>query len=402
MTWVGAITRGVAPFARILGTGPAQRVLLGGLVGRFREAGTGLGLVLAVRAGHGSFAVAGLASAVYLVGGAVTRPLHGRWVDRAGPRVSLLWASAANALLLGVVAVLAWRRAPSWVLLVFAAGVGLTLPALSAAMRAMWPRLAPGDIESALALDTFSYELSLIASPALVGLVAVAASPSLSLLIIAALGLAGTSVVALSAPDSHADSVTGRDHPRRLLHTGIVLLIAVSLFVGATEGSLTVLAPGVASLHRDHAASGLLLSAFALGSLLGAVAYGLTGGRGRLPHRLVAGAGGLVISFALLGLLGASITGFAITAALAGAALSPTLTVGFVALRRVAPSGILTEAFTWASFAAASGAAGNQALSGILLAGPGAAAALWLPAATAAAALIAAVGLARSGSLPSR
>jgi hypothetical protein len=141
-------------------------------------------------------------------------------------------------------------------------GVGLTLPALSAAMRAMWPRLAPSDTESALALDTFSYELSLIASPALVGLVAVAASPSLSLLIIATLGLAGTTVVALSAPDSHTDPVTGRGQPRRLLTTGIVLLIAVSLFVGATEGSLTVLAPAVASLHRDHAASGLLLSSF--------------------------------------------------------------------------------------------------------------------------------------------
>jgi MFS family permease len=81
-------------------------------------------LVLAVRAGHGSFAVAGLASAAYLAGRAATRPLHGRWVDRAGPRVSLLWASAANALLLGVVVVLAWRREPSWVLLVSAAGSG--------------------------------------------------------------------------------------------------------------------------------------------------------------------------------------------------------------------------------------------------------------------------------------
>lgn len=399
---VGAISRGVAPYGRILGTGPAQRVLLGGLIGRFREAGTGLGLVLALREAHGSFAVAGLASAAYLVGGAATRPLHGRWVDRAGPRVSLLRASAANALLLGVVAILAWRHAASWVLLVSAAGVGLTLPALSAAMRAMWPRLAPDDTEAALALDTFSYELSLIASPALVGLVAVVASPSLSLIIVAALGLTGTTVVALSASDSHADPVTGRDHPRRLLNTGIVLLIAVSLFVGATEGSLTVLAPGVASLHRDHTASGLLLSAFSLGSLLGAVAYGLTGGRGRLSHRLVAGTLALLISFALLGWVGVSITGFAVTAALAGVTLSPTLTVGFVALRSVAPPGTLTEAFTWASFAAASGAAGSQALSGILLTGPGAAAALWLPTATAAAALIAAVTLARSGSLPSR
>jgi predicted MFS family arabinose efflux permease len=396
---VGAIERGVAPYGRVLGTRPAQRVLLGGLIGRFREAGTGLGLILVLRAAHASFAVAGLGSAAYLIGGAITRPLHGRWVDRAGPRVSLLWASAANALLLGAVAILAWRRAPASVLLVLAVGVGLTLPALSAAMRAMWPRLAPADTESALALDTFSYELSLIASPALVALVAVMASPSLSLIIIATLGMSGTTLVALSAPDGLSRPSTGPEHPRRIINAGLLLLIAVSLFVGAGEGSLTVLAPGIAALHRDHAASGLLLSAFSLGSLIGAVGYGMMSTRGRLPHRLVAGTLGLTISFVLLGLLGASIAGFATTAALAGVMLSPTLTIGFLALRSVTPQAVLTEAFTWASFAAASGAAGSQALSGVLIAGPGPAAALWLPTGTAAAALTTALGLARSRSL---
>jgi len=62
----------------------------------------------------------------------------------------------------------------------------------------MWPRLVPDAGEHAYALDTLSYELSLILSPALVGLVAVAAGAWVSLLVIAALGVTGTTVVAVA------------------------------------------------------------------------------------------------------------------------------------------------------------------------------------------------------------
>jgi hypothetical protein len=300
----------------------------------------------------------------------------------------LLSGSTLNSLTLVLVAVAAWRDASAPVLLALSALAGVTLPALSATMRALWPRLAPGAGEHAYALDTLSYELSLIAAPALVaGLVAVASAP-LALVVIAALGFAGTAVVATAPVAGDLDRERdGNGRAPRALTRAVRSLIAMSLFVGAAEGSMTVLAPGVASAHHDHAISGLLLSILASGSLIGALAYGPASSRGTLPRRLLAGTGGLTVACVLLALLGSTLPGFAVAAALVGLMLSPTLTAGFVAVRRAAPAGALTEAFTWASLAAAGGAAISQALTGVLIAGPGADAALWVAPATAAAAL---------------
>jgi MFS family permease len=349
-------------------------------------------LILAVRGVHASFAVAGFASAAYLAGAAASRPGHGRWVDRAGLRFPLLVASGVNALLLVTVAAAAWQNADAWVMIVLSAGVGVTLPALSASLRAMWPRLAPAHSEQAYALDTLSYELSLIASPTLVGVIAVAATPAIALVVIAALGMSGTGVVAAAGVVDDRRHAANRDHAApRGISRAVLLLITISLFVGSAEGSMTVLAPGIASAHHDHAAAGLLLSSFSAGSLLGALAYSALSDRGTLSERLIASTAGLTVGLVLLALLGDGVAGFAVCAALVGFALSPTLTIGFVAIRHAAPPGALTEAFTWASFAAAAGAAASQALVGILITGPGAAIALWVPAGIAAAALAAAV-----------
>jgi hypothetical protein len=276
-------------------------------------------------------------------------------------------------------------------LIVLSGLVGVTLPALSATLRALWPRLAPGAGDRAYALDTLSYEMSLIASPALVGAVAVAGSPSLALLVIAVLGITGTGVVA-TAPAARARAHTAGSVDRigRGVTHAVLLLIAVSLFVGAAEGAMTVLAPAVASAQRDHAAGGLLLSCLAGGSLVGALAYGSFGDRGTLAQRLVAATAGLTLAFLLLALFGSTLVGFAVCAALVGLVLSPTLTIGFVAIRHTAPFGSLTETFTWASFAATAGAAASQALAGLTVAGPGAETALWIPMAFAAGALAAA------------
>jgi hypothetical protein len=79
------------PFARIAFAREARRLAAGGLVGRFREAGTGLAIVLAVRGAAGSYAVAGTAGAAYLLAAAVSRPAHGRLIDKAGPAGACSW-----------------------------------------------------------------------------------------------------------------------------------------------------------------------------------------------------------------------------------------------------------------------------------------------------------------------
>lgn len=393
---IDAVIRGAGGYVGVLRVRRARVVAVGGLVGRFREAGTGLALVLVARGAHGSFGVAGGASAAYLAGAAITRPAHGRWVDRAGARWPLLIASAVNAGALAAVAVAAGTGTGVVVLLTLSAVVGVSLPALSASLRSMWPRLVPDAGEHAYALDTLSYELSLILSPALVGLVAVAAGAWVSLLVIAVLGVTGTSIVAVVGGTGE---VRDRGHDRSAARFGGIVwaLVVVSLFVGAAEGSMTVLAPGVAAARDAHAGSGLLLSALSAGSLLGALSYGALSVHGTLGGRLAGFTVALAIAFVAVGLFGDTIAGFALSAALTGLVLSPALTAGFVAIQRASAPGSLAETFTWASFAAAAGAAACQALCGVLISGPGIKTALWLPAAISALAAAVAFTIARVG-----
>jgi hypothetical protein len=53
------------PFVKIAVARKARRLAVGGLIGRFREVGTGLAIVLAVRGVTGSYAMAGAAAAAY-------------------------------------------------------------------------------------------------------------------------------------------------------------------------------------------------------------------------------------------------------------------------------------------------------------------------------------------------
>lgn len=378
------------PLVRIIADRQARRLAAGGLIGRFREAGTSLAIVLAIHTGHRSFAVAGLAAAAYLAGAAVSRPAHGRLIDRSSAYRGLMLASLANSAALVVLAGAVYERSGDVVLLGAAAAVGLTLPALSAALRALWPRVI-GDSDSAYAFDTLLYEISLVVSPPIVAAIVALISAPCALIGLACIGTIGTAVVA-TAPATRSEHETASGLSNDALMSRLVLsLIIISLLVGFAEGSMTVLVPAFASQHHATPASGVLLAALAAGSLIGVFNYGPLAQRTQWPARLVICAGALTLSLCLLAILGHDLLGFGLLLVLVGLALAPTLTTGFVAIRRVAPTTALTEAFTWTSFFASAGAAGAQALAGKLITGAGVTTALWQPAVAAAAALAATI-----------
>jgi MFS family permease len=380
------------PFVQIAVARQARRLAVGGLVGRFREAGTGLAIVLAVRGVTGSYAAAGAAAAAYLIAAAVSRPVHGRLIDRAGAGRGLIAASLANSLALTGLAAAVWRRDGEALLLATAVAIGATLPALSAALRALWPQVTGGFPDDAYAFDTLLYELSLIISPAIVGLIATLVSAPLALVILACAGTAGTAIVATApaARASHA-AAGGSGHQHRLLSRLVVAVLIVALLVGLAEGSMTVIVPAFASDHHQPAAAGPLLSALSAGSLIGALGYGLLARRTAWPARLVICTSALTLASAGLGMLGRGVIVFGVFLATVGIALAPALTTGFVAIQQVAPPTALAEAFTWASFCASVGAGAAQALAGNLIAHLGVTAAIWLPAAVAAVAATAAI-----------
>lgn len=379
------------PFVRIAFAREARQLVAGGLVGRFREAGTGLAIVLAVRGAAGSYAVAGTAGAAYLLAAAISRPAHGRLVDKAGARRGLLVASLANSLALAGLAVAVWAHGGDGLLLAAAAAIGLTLPALSAALRALWPRVIAGLSDEAYAFDTLLYEASLIISPACVGLIATLASASAALVVLACAGTLGTAIVATAPAARTSRTVTANQDDGRLFSRLVLAVIMVTLFSGFAEGSMTVIVPAFSSHHHQSAAAGPLLSALSCGCLIGSLGYGLLARRGGWPGRLVICACALTLTSAGLADLSHGIIVFGVLLTTTGITLAPTLTTGFVAIQQVSPPASLAEAFTWASFCASAGAAGAQALAGNLIAHLGVTIAMWLPAAAAATTAVTAV-----------
>jgi MFS family permease len=381
-------------YAAMFAARRVRLLVVGGLIGRFRETGAGLAIVLAVRGTDSSFALAGLTSAMYLAGSAVTRPAYGRWIDRTSPGRPLLVSSTLNVVALLALAAATEARAPTAVFYVLSVVAGATLPPLSTSMRTQWPMLVPDHVGQAYALDSLSYELALVIAPALIGVLAAVVSPATGLLATAGCGAIGTGIVVASLrPDTATEPVsvgTLASPPQSDAHRALIALIALGALVAFAEGSLTVLATGVAAANHARAGSGLLLGSLSVGTLTGAVAFGAVAERPITRRTLVTCNLGLLSGFVLLGLFGSRLLGFAVGAMLTGLALSPCLTKVFIGLRHNAPAPTVTETLAWASLFSSASAAGGQALAGTLISGPGLELALWGPTLTIALAVAAA------------
>ena len=362
-------------YRAVLHQGRARRLMFYGFVARLREGGIGLALVLMTQDATGSFALAGGVSAAYYLCGAVSRPVQGRYIDRYGHRQVLALTAIANAILLATVAAVAANDGASWLLIAVTALAGASAPAVSAALRALWPTILATEVhDAAYALDSLLYEVAIVIGPLAVGLISSTLTPLWAVIAVSTVGLAGTLGVAV-VPTDHA-------RPRRdsgaaprpgLLDARFRSLVAVAFLVGIAEGPLVVAM--TAAAVRDHAssASGPLVSALAVGSVLGMLFYGMRTWKATPPTRLIRYSIGLTFALSLLAASTASkaVVAVAVAAVLVGLALGPTITTVALCVNIAAPDGALAEAFAWISFATPCGAAAAQALAGALIAGPG-------------------------------
>jgi MFS family permease len=373
-------------YAAMFAARRVRLLVIGGLIGRFRETGAGLAIVLAVRGTDSSFALAGLISAIYLAGSAITRPAYGRWIDRIGPARPLLVSSTLNVVALLALGAATEARSCTATFCALSVIAGATLPPLSTSMRTQWPMLVPDHVGQAYALDSLSYELALVIAPALIGVLGAIVTPAAGLVVAAGCGAIGTGIVVASlhpgTETEPAPVVTLTSPAQSDAHRALIALIALGALVAFAEGSLTVLATGVAAANHARAASGLLLGSLSVGTLAGAVGFGAVAERPITRRTLVSCNLGLLSGFVLVAVFGSTLLGFAVGAMLTGLALSPCLTKVFIGLRHNAPAATVTETLAWASLFSSAGAAGGQALAGALISGAGLELALWGPALT--------------------
>ncbi len=380
-------------YVRILRRPQAWRPFAAAVVARLPISMAPLGIVLLVQDVRGSYAVAGAVTAAFALGCALATPVWGSLVDRVGqPRV-IGPTGAVSGTLLAVLAVVTVTGGPDVLLGALAAGVGLSFPPVTPAMRGAWRVVLEDeeDRKAAYALDAVAVETIYVGGPLLLSLLLVVAPAVAPLLVTALLLTAGSLAYVLTGaardwrPPPREEGVARSRSPLRARGVAVVLVVAATVAVAFGQIDVSIAATAQETLG-DPALLGLLFAAIAGGSTVGGLWYGSRAWSGpehrRLPVVLAlftAGAGGL--AWLLGGAPWAPGPGTAdppIVLLLAlllvtGLAIAPGLIIEANLVDRLAPADRLNEAQGWLNTSFTAGGAAGTALAGVLVdaGGPG-------------------------------
>ena len=309
------------------------------------------------------------------IGNALGAVAQGRLMDRLGQTRVLRPAAVVHALACGR----SWwppalEGAGTGVLYACAAAGGLALPQLPAAMRSLWSTLARDQEqrETAYAMVSIVFEVSVITAPALAAAIVALASPAAAVLTGAAVGAGG----ALAFSVTGAVAVVAR----RAARGGLARAARARRGCGRCSSCSARSGPRSASSRcccrrsRTSAArprpAACYLALLSAGSLVGGIVYGARSwpGAPERPARRV-----------LLLALG---PGFALLAAAArrgravarccwscGLVLAPATVVASTLLDTAAPPGTMTEAFAVMVMGIVAGTALGNALGGAIVEG---------------------------------
>jgi MFS family permease len=375
------------------------RLFVTSLVARFPMAALGVLFVLHARALGHSYAAGGAIAAASAIGTAIGAPVFGRLIDTRGQTPILVGTAVACSGALAAVALMG-EGASVPLIAALALLAGFNQPPVAAAARALWGRrLDETSLHSVLALEASLQELAFMLGPIVLVSFVSNGSPSRGLLAAAAIFLFSTLAYALS-PEPRAmrgrTATTARRRGGAMAVPGVRTLVLLAVTLGMSFGALEV---GIAAFaeHSHHAgATGILLGAWGVGSLIAGLVAARRGPSGDPVAELLRLHVILTVCNAVL-IAAPGTLGLGILLAIAGAAIAPMFAVLYRLLAHVADEDSVTEAYSWELTGITAGVAIGSAVGGALASGPGARAAfIAAAAATAAGAL---VGRARAGTL---
>lgn len=376
----------LASYRRLLHlAGPSYVVVA--FLGRLPLAMSQLGVLLMVATATGSYGLGGLVAGALAIANAVGAPVAGTLADRVGQRPVVLVQSLAGAAGLLAVVGAVHAGADAAVVVAVAAATGLMLPQVGPLARVRWRPITAGAVppttqsqQRRLVDAAFSYEgaadeASFALGPALVGLGAVALSPSGSVI-----GAAIMLAVFGSAFALHRSAaLTGHSQPRsgargRLITPAFAVLGAAQLCIGmlfaATQTGATVLATEAG----QPGAAGLVHATLGIGSAVAGIATAYLPERiGHERRALVATAALTVLGLPLLLVDGLLATTLVI--GVLGCAVAPYMIAVFSLGERIAAPARVGTAMTLLASATGIGYAAGSALAGRLADSHGATAA---------------------------
>jgi MFS family permease len=362
---------------------PGAKVLLVvGILARLGIGMTPLALLLLVEQATGRHAAAGLAGGVFALAGAALSPIAGRLADRIGAGPILLATAVLHPLALAglLLAARGGAEALEWIF-VASAAAGATYPPLTAAIRRAWTDMtSPGtgrhELRSAaIAAETSLFELVFVLGPMLVAaFMVITAEPESALISAAVVTFAGTAWIARlpvmrgRGPHDPAAAAKGLG-PLRTGGFPALLLCVTAL--GTAFGAAGVIVPAYASQHGGgDALGGVLLGVWGIGSAIGGIWFGTRRPAMALTRQFAWLLAAVSASFLVLAFMpGPLWLGAALV--LGGATIAPALTVENSLVGRIAPAGMLNEAYTWMVTVSVAGSAAGGALAGVIVDQPG-------------------------------
>jgi MFS family permease len=321
---------------------------------------------------HGGATTAGLVALAQLVPAMLFAPFASSLADSHRPTRVLAGAYAAQGIAMGATAAVLLAHGPALAAYAFAALAATAVTATRPAQAVVLPALArtPEELTAANVVAGWIESISVLASPALAGiLLAAGGAGTVFALMAAVAGVAGLLVAGVAGPAAAGSSgavlagtrdglriVACEPGPRAL----VWLLVLEAVAIGALDVLYVVLAIGV--LHHGGSTAGYLNAAFGAGGVLGIVATVALVGRARLGPALVAGLALWALALVGIGVLPSEIAAFGLLAA-AGVGRTTLDVAGRTLLQRIAPPATLArvfgllEAVTMAGLAVGSAAA---------------------------------------------
>jgi MFS family permease len=344
--WTGAILHVLRGVVR---NRDLRRVLLAFVC--FNAAEWGVWIAMLVYAyERGGATAAGVVAVVQLVPAALFAPVAGSLGDRYPPMRVLTGGYVAQALAMGGTAAVLLAHGSQYAAYALAALAATAVTVTRPAQAGLMPGLArtPEELTAANVAAGWIESVSVLAAPALAGLLLAVGGAGTVFAVMAGVALLGALLVAriagppaggagTDAPAAWHAAVTEAG-PRAL----VWLLTVESVAIGALDVLYVVLAVGV--LHHGGSAAGYLNAAFGAGGVLGIGATVALVGRRRLAPALL---GGLVLWAAALALVAAAPSLGAAFAPLALAGVGRTLldVSGRTLLQRVARPDALARVF---------------------------------------------------------
>lgn len=367
-------------YRKILALPGALVFSMSGLVARLPISMVSLGVVLLVSTRTGSYSLAGTISAAYLIANAVFAVPQARLIDRLGQGRVLPVCAAVSGIGLAMMMAAVEMDLPVPVPHLCAALSGATMPQIGSSIRARWSHLVTDkrELHSAYSFEAVVDETVFIVGPALVTVLATVVHPLAGLSTAIVATVVGTAVlVGQKTTEPPATGQTRTDPGSSMPWNVLGPLIFCAFLMGALLGGAEVATVAFSEELGSKPLSGLMLSIWAVGSLLSGIVTGAIHMRASNATRFRWGMLALGLLMLPLPFVGSFVT-LGVFLFLSGFAISPTLIASFGWVEESVPSARLTEGIALITTGLGAGVAPGAALVGVVVDAAGASTSFWV------------------------